>query len=270
MDRLKAIDGLLAARLTEVGLDPDELGDPAAAFARLHARFGRRATLVDRYALEAAVLGVRPDELDPELRARLAREVLPLQYPGWEVTAASERSVADPIEVVPYREEWTARFAQWRGRLALALGEDAVRIEHIGSTAVPGLPAKPVVDVQVSVADVEAEAYAPGIEGLGIALRSREPGHRYFWPAGDRPRDVQIHVCRAGSEWEREHLLLRDFLRADEGTRERYGRLKLELAGRYRDDRLAHNEAKTAFVLDALGEAERWAARVGWAVPAAT
>ncbi|HLF68092.1 MAG TPA: GrpB family protein, partial [Gaiellaceae bacterium] len=142
--------------------------------------------------------------------------------------------------------------------------------EHIGSTAVPGLPAKPVVDVQVSVADVEAEAYAPGIEGLGIALRSREPGHRYFWPAGDRPRDVQIHVCRAGSEWEREHLLLRDFLRADEGTRERYGRLKLELAGRYRDDRLAHNEAKTGFILDALEGAERWAARVGWAVPAAT
>jgi GrpB-like predicted nucleotidyltransferase (UPF0157 family) len=152
-----------------------------------------------------------------------------------------------------------------RARLA------ALRIEHVGSTAVPGLPAKPIVDVQVSVHDVEDESsYAPAIEGLGVALRSRDLGHRYFRPAGDLPRTVQIHVIEAGSEWEREHLLFRDFLRADEGTRTRYGRLKLELAVRYREDRLAYTDAKTAFILDALEDAEGWAARVAWRLPPAT
>jgi GrpB-like predicted nucleotidyltransferase (UPF0157 family) len=75
---------------------------------------------------------------------------------------------------------------------------------------------------------------------------------------------VQVHVVDAGSEWEREHLLFRDFLRADGDVRGRYGSLKLDLAERYRDDRLAYTEAKTGFVLDALEEAECWAIRVGW------
>jgi GrpB-like predicted nucleotidyltransferase (UPF0157 family) len=265
------LDERLAERAAEVGLDPEDFGDPAAAWSRLHARFGRRITLVDRYALEARALGVGPDELDSELRARLASEVLPMQYPGWEVTAASERTVADPVEVVPFRGEWTAAFATWQERLLAALGAAALRVEHIGSTAVPGLPAKPVVDIQVSVREVDREdSYAHAVEGLGVSLRSRESGHRYFRPAGDRPRDVQIHVCSTASGWEREHLLFRDFLRADEDTRNRYARLKLELADRYRDDRLAYNEAKTGFILDALDEAEEWAAGAGWSVSAAT
>jgi len=105
---------------------------------------------------------------------------------------------------------------------------------------------------------------AVAIEASGVALRSRESGHRYFRPDGDRPRDVQIHVCEEGGQWEREHLLFRDFLKADAEARGRYARLKLELAARYRDDRLAYNEAKTGFILDALGAGETWAARVGW------
>lgn len=259
------MDERLRARLTEVGLDPEDFGDPKAAFERLHARFGRRATLVDRYELEAAARGVRPEQLDRELRTRLAYEVIPMQLPGWELLEAGARTVADPIEVVPSRDEWPVAFAGWRERLLDVLGSTTARVEHVGSTAVPGLAAKPVIDVQIAVRDVEDEAsYVPAIETLGVALRSREPGHRYFRPAGDAPRAVQIHVVAAGSEWEREHLLFRDFLRADAATREAYGRFKLELADRYRDDRLAYNEAKTGFILDALEAAERWAARAGW------
>ena len=139
------------------------------------------------------------------------------------------------------------------------------RIHHIGSTAVLGLAAKPVIDILVAVRDAEDEdAYVPAIEAVGVALRSREPGHRYFRPAGVRPRDVQIHVCDLDSDWEREHVLFRDYLRDDVSVREAYARLKLKLAERYRDDRLAYNDAKTGFVLDALADAERWAVRVGW------
>jgi GrpB-like predicted nucleotidyltransferase (UPF0157 family) len=233
----------LKALLAEAGLDPDDFGDPGAAWRLLHERFGRRITLVDRYELEGRELG-------REERAELAREVLAVQYPGAEFAG---RSGADPVEVVPYDPSWPDAFEEWRRRLAGALGETAARIEHVGSTAVPGLAAKPVVDVQVSVPDVEGEAaYAAAIEALGVPLRFREPGHRYFRPPAGEPRAVQIHVCEAGSDWEREHLLFRDLLRADPELREAYGRLKLELAEHYRDDRLAYTDAKTSFILDAL------------------
>jgi hypothetical protein len=130
------------------------------------------------------------------------------------------------------------------------------------------LPAKPIVDVQVSVRDVEDEAsYVSAIEELGVSLRFREPEHRYFRPAGDEPRTVQIHVCTAGGEWEREHLLFRDYLRAHPEARSAYARLKQELGERYRDDRLAYNEGKTDFVLDTLTDARAWAERTGWTLP---
>jgi GrpB-like predicted nucleotidyltransferase (UPF0157 family) len=236
----------LRALLAEAGIDPDDFGDPGEAWRLLHERFDRRITLVDRYELERR-------ELDREERAALAREVLAVQYPGAEFAG---RPGGDPVEVVPYDPAWPGAFEQWRRRLGEALGETAVRIEHVGSTAVPGLPAKPVIDVQVSVPDVEDEAaYVPAIEALGVPLRFREPGHRYFRPPAGEPRTVQIHVCRAGNDWEREHLLFRDLLLADPELRNAYGRLKLELCELYGDDRLAYTDAKTAFILDALEDA---------------
>jgi GrpB-like predicted nucleotidyltransferase (UPF0157 family) len=196
------------------------------------------------------------DELDGTFRSRLALEVVAAHTEGFEVVPGSERPASDPIEVTPYDPEWPARFTGWRDRLQGELGPAALRIDHIGSTAVPGLPAKPIIDIHVGVADVDDEpSYVPGIERCGIALRSREAGHRYFRPAGDRPRDVQVHVSRASSDWHRSHLLFRDFLRSDEPTRDAYGRLKTQLAATYRDDRIAYNEAKTAFILDALDRA---------------
>jgi GrpB-like predicted nucleotidyltransferase (UPF0157 family) len=262
------LDPQLARRLAEVGLDPADFGEPGQAWRRLHARFGRRATLVDRYALEAARRGVRPEQLDRDERARLTREVLSVQYPELEFTPSSGRPVADPIEVVAYREAWAASFGEWRKRLRAALGAAAVRIEHVGSTAVPGLPAKPIVDIQVSVRDVEDEAsYVPAIEELGVPLRYRESGHRYFRPGGGDPLTVHIHICAAGGEWERDHLLFRDYLLADSDVRAAYARLKQELGERYRDDRLAYTDAKTGFILDTLDDARTWAERTGWKLP---
>lgn len=263
------LDPLLAARLADVGLDAASFGDPAEAWCRLHEHFGRRATLIDRYALEAAYRGVRPEQLDRVERTRLTREVLAMQYPGIQFTAVSGRPVADPVEVVRYSDEWVASFVAWRKRLDEALSETAVRIEHVGSTAVPGLAAKPIVDIQVSVTDVEDErAYVPAIEGLGVSLRFREPGHRYFRRSGAQPRTVQIHVCNAGGEWERAHFLFRDYLCAEREARDAYARLKQKLADSFRDDRLAYNEGKTGFILDMLSDAEAWARRTGWAPPA--
>jgi GrpB-like predicted nucleotidyltransferase (UPF0157 family) len=261
------LEPVLRDRLTAVGLDPDAFGDPDAAWRALHARFGRRITLVERYALEAVLRGIAVDDLPLAVRSELGRSLLAVRFPDFALVEGSESTRDDPIVLAPYDPSWPGQFDTWRHGLADALGETARRIEHVGSTAVPGLVAKPVIDIQLSVPDVAAEdAYVPAIEGLGVALRSREAVRRYFRPSGDRPRIVQIHVCVVGSEWERDHLLFRDYLRTDADARRDYETVKHEAAARFVDDRLAYTDVKTGVILDLLEQAELWAAQTGWRV----
>jgi GrpB-like predicted nucleotidyltransferase (UPF0157 family) len=265
---MRSLDPTLAARLRAAGVDPEAVDDPAAAWRRLHEQEGRRATLLDRYALEAAHRAIDEEALGAADRARLAIEVLTVRDPGFSLVDGSARELRDPVEVVEYDPAWPEQFEAWRARLAGALAGLEPGIEHIGSTAVPGLAAKPVIDIAVAVPDVEDDAsFVPAIEGLGVALRSRETAHRYFRPAGNRPRNVQIHVWQRESEGERGHLLFRDFLRATPAAADAYGRLKIEAALRFRDDRIAYNEAKSALILDLMAEAEHWAASVVWRMP---
>jgi GrpB-like predicted nucleotidyltransferase (UPF0157 family) len=111
---------------------------------------------------------------------------------------------------------------------------------------VPGLAAKPVIDIQVSVTDLgDEESYVPAVESAGLVLRAREDTRAFFRPPAEAPRDVHVHVCQAGGWWEREHLLFRDYLRARPGTRAQYGELKRELAAVWPDDRAGYTEAKS-------------------------
>jgi len=116
-----------------------------------------------------------------------------------------------------------------------------------------------VIDIQVSIADPDDEAsYVPQIEALGVQLRSRDRWHRYFRPFPGRPRDVQIHVCAAGTEWERDHLQFRDYLRAHPDARAAYAAAKRRAALDWRDDRLAYTDAKTAVIQEIMAAAARW------------
>jgi GrpB-like predicted nucleotidyltransferase (UPF0157 family) len=114
----------------------------------------------------------------------------------------------------------------WIERLHKALAPLEVRIEHDGSTAVPGLSAKPVIDLQVSVPSIaDKNGYRPALESLGLVLRARAPDDRFFRPTASAPRTVHVHVCERGSAWERDHILFRDLLRvhpsaATAGTRD--------------------------------------------------
>lgn len=246
------------------GVDPAHRRDPAQAWQQLFAAEGLRATLVDRYEMEADARGVVPEDLPEMVREALWQEVMAARYPGMELHGDHG---GDPVEVVPYDPGWPLAFARWRDRLAGALGDGARRLEHVGSTAVPGLAAKPVIDIQVSVPDADDEdAFRPALERLGLPLRTREPGHRYFRPPPGRPREVQVHVCDAGGEWERIHLLFRDYLRAHPAACEAYAVLKQGLARRFRGDRVAYNEGKSGFILDALEKAEEWARATAWLV----
>lgn len=171
----------------------------------------------------------------------------------------------DPIEIVEYDPEWPARFAAMRARLIRALGPFALRVDHVGSTAVPDLVAKPVIDVQVSVPDVEDEdSFRDAIESLGFRLRFIERGHRYFQPPPGTPRDYQVHLCTIGSDWERRHLLFRDYLRANPMVAHEYGALKMRLASKHRNDRIEYNDEKGPFIEAVARAAEDWATETDW------
>jgi GrpB-like predicted nucleotidyltransferase (UPF0157 family) len=116
-----------------------------------------------------------------------------------------------------------------------------MRVEHIGSTAVPGLAAKPIVDVLVAVEAVEDEArYLPQLEAVGYVLRVREPGHRMFRTVA---KDVHVHLWDSSAQIDR-HLRFRDRLVRDESDRRLYEETKRELAKRAWPDREAYASAK--------------------------
>ena len=161
---------------------------------------------------------------------------------------------AEPVVVVPYDPAWPATFALLRDRIAAVLGELAVGIEHVGSTAVPGLDAKPIIDMDVVIRhDDDLPKVAARLATLGYAQLGDLGiiGREAFRATADLPRH-HLYVCAAGAVTLQAHLSLRDALRADEGLARRYAALKRGLAERHRDERDAYSEGKSAFIASVL------------------
>jgi GrpB-like predicted nucleotidyltransferase (UPF0157 family) len=150
------------------------------------------------------------------------------------------------VLLVPADTSWPARFAREQRRIVRALGDVAVRVEHIGSTAVAGLAAKPIVDVLVTVANPEAERlYRPQLEHAGYRLRVREPRHLMFRTV---ERDVHVHVWADTDPEVPRYLAFRDRLRESPADRTAYEQLKLTLAQRDWADTNDYAEAKSELV----------------------
>jgi len=168
-----------------------------------------------------------------------------------EVAKARLAGPSRPVEVVPYDAGWPAEFTRLSGIVRAALGDRVLALEHVGSTAVPGLAAKPVIDADLTVADSGDEpAYISALEAAGFVLRFREPEweeHRVF--ALESPR-ANLHVWSPGAVEAQRHLAFRDWLRTHEADRAAYGALKSELAGRGFADVMDYNNHKGALVYD--------------------
>ena len=174
----------------------------------------------------------------------------------------------DPVWIAPYDATWPDRFQQLARPMRAALGTVALRIDHIGSTAVAGLAAKPVIDMQISVIDFEPlDAYRLPLEQLGYLFRANNPEltKRYFRESPGLPR-VHIHVRRAGSFSEQFALLFRDYLRTHPESASQYAQLKLELAQQYAqvEERAAYTESKGPFIWQVMARADEWAQQIGW------
>jgi GrpB-like predicted nucleotidyltransferase (UPF0157 family) len=160
--------------------------------------------------------------------------------------------VSEAIELHPYDPGWPQAFAHERALIGPLFAEPPRLIEHMGSTSVPGLPAKPVIDIIVLVDDLEAARVAiPALEETGYSFWRDNPDKTKLYLVKGLPpaprRTHHLHIHDDADEVQR-HLIFRDHLRSSAEARAAYLALKQELAARFRDDREAYSKGKTAFV----------------------
>jgi len=171
----------------------------------------------------------------------------------------------DPaVRIVDYDPAWPWAAAAELARVGAALGDLAVRLDHVGSTSVPGLAAKPIVDLQVSVAALEPRrSYVEPLEAIGylFVAFATAPEYHFFGKPPERPRSVHLHVCAAGSFEELRHLAVRDYLRANPAAAARYEAVKRRSARRNPEDRIAYMAGKDAFVTELEQRALEWHAK---------
>lgn len=174
--------------------------------------------------------------------------------------------MSGPVEIVDYDSAWVADFVGAGSSIRRALGDIAVRIDHIGSTAVPGMAAKPVIDIQISVDSLDSlDGFRLPLERLGYTYRADNPERtkRYFRePPGHRR--THVHVRQLGSFSQQFPLLFRDYLRSHPSAVADYVAVKRRLAGQFRHDRQGYVEAKDQFVWDVIRRGDAWAQRIGW------
>jgi GrpB-like predicted nucleotidyltransferase (UPF0157 family) len=175
-----------------------------------------------------------------------------------------------PVQLRPYDDRWSGYFEQYRSVLCAALGEHAVLVEHIGSTAVHGLLGRQCVDILLAVAEPDAEEdYRGELEALGFTLWVREPDRRVFAATRGAGAEAgagaeglpqcpaRLFVCRSGGTWEFDQLLLTHYLGAHEERRQAYADLKRHLAKVHRDDPDGYARAKRPFLRETVRLAHR-------------
>jgi GrpB-like predicted nucleotidyltransferase (UPF0157 family) len=171
----------------------------------------------------------------------------------------SDPDRARKIEIVPYDVAWPRLFAAEEAKIRAALGGNALLIEHVGSTSVPGLAAKPVIDIQLAVRDsADEDAYRPALERAGYRLVIREPewfGHRLF--KGGAPQ-TNLHVFSDGCVELDRCRLFRDWLRVSPQDVELYARTKQELAIQTWAHVQDYANAKQGVIAEIMARAGAW------------
>jgi GrpB-like predicted nucleotidyltransferase (UPF0157 family) len=158
------------------------------------------------------------------------------------------------LRLLPHSAHWAALFAAERAAIAAAVLGFAAEIEHIGSTAVPGLPAKPILDIGLAAPAESHDRIAVALIALGYLDRGQRGGHLFIRHRGD-VRTHNLHLYPPGDpEWH-DHLAFRDALRADAALRDAYTRLKLDIIAQLKGQRLGYAEAKTEFIRPVLASA---------------
>ncbi|MDC2865025.1 GrpB family protein [Bacillus sp. BP-3] len=165
-----------------------------------------------------------------------------------------------PVVIEEYTSKWTLQFTEEQKIIKDIVGDAALAIEHIGSTSVEGLSAKPILDIMVGVRDLnEIDMFIEPLKAIGYehVLHEEFPNRRFFrkglWRAGTH----HLHIYQYGSEEWNHNLLFRDYIRNHPNVRQQYEQLKKELANKHRFDRVAYTNAKAPFIVDVIQKAKK-------------
>ena len=187
---------------------------------------------------EAQTLDNRRPRTEEEIRAHTIGELKPL---------------SSRILIVDYDPQWPRLFVREANRIRSALGRRVLRIEHAGSTSVPGLAAKPIIDILLVVADsAKEDAYAPALEAAGYVLRIREPDWYEHRMLKGPDTDINLHVFSSGCPEIDRMLMFRDWLRSNAADRDLYARTKLALARKEWRHVQNYADAKTVIIEEIL------------------
>jgi GrpB-like predicted nucleotidyltransferase (UPF0157 family) len=180
----------------------------------------------------------------PEQQARRAVGDRPVDVPS------------APITISHYDSSWPARYRREEVRIRAVLGERVIAVEHVGSTAVPGLPAKDRIDIDLIVADpADEDAYVPDLTAAGYLLRARDPHwyeHRCLWTEN---HDVNLHVFGPDCDEYLRHIVFRDWLRTHPDDRDRYAAQKYESAARHPLSMSGYVQDKAVIIVEILQRA---------------
>ncbi|MDQ4123905.1 MAG: GrpB family protein [Acidobacteriota bacterium] len=158
------------------------------------------------------------------------------------------------IKLSPHREEWHELFAVEARQLTAAIGKYTLAIEHIGSTAICGISAKPIIDIMLGMREIaDVGQVIEPFEELGY-IYCGENGitNRHYFRKGSPLRTHHLHIVELNCEFWNNHLLFRDYLRVHPQIAFQYENLKRELARTHRENREAYTEGKTAFIKNVL------------------
>ena len=168
------------------------------------------------------------------------------------------------IELHPYDPHWPDHYQHEANQIAKIFSDQLVSIHHIGSTSIPGIKAKPVIDIMVVVREIEqVQQFYQAMIDLGYIPRGEHgiPGRRYFRKGSDEVHSHHVHVYGQGHQAILQHLNFRDYLRAHPMEAQAYNQLKGDLAQQYREDLAGYTEGKTEFVVERNQRASHWRKR---------
>lgn len=161
------------------------------------------------------------------------------------------------VVLEPHREEWHQLFAAERDRILYAIGDHNLPVEHIGSTSICGIVAKPILDIMAGTPAYEPELpFVMELGNIGYEYKG-ENGvpERHFFGKGV-PRTVHLNIVRYGGQFWQSHIAFRDYLKQNENAAREYARLKLSLSKQFPNDRESYTNGKLAFVERILADAE--------------
>lgn len=162
------------------------------------------------------------------------------------------------IELEPYSPSWLEKFQKEATKIREAIGEgNIISIEHIGSTAIPGISAKPIIDIAIGVQSLEtAKNFLPVLEKMGYSFWDKNPKKdRMFFVKGlppNGPRTFHVHIMEASGDELPKRILFREYMRTHPEEADKYEALKKELSEKYKQDREAYTEAKSDFISNVI------------------